>query len=87
MARPLRRHPAAAAFGWVLAAAAPLAFVAVFFAYPVLTVVGDGLRGLGDVLGRSAIREGAVVHGLAGDGLHGSHAWLSAFLRRRRWRA
>ncbi len=56
MARPLRRHPAAAAFGWVLAAAAPLAFVAVFFAYPVLTVVGDGLRGLGDVLGRSAIR-------------------------------
>ena len=56
MAWPLRRHPAAAAFGWVLAAAAPLAFVAVFFAYPVLTVVGDGLRGLGDVLGRSAIR-------------------------------
>ena len=56
MARPLRRHPAAAAFGWVLAAAVPLAFVAVFFAYPVLTVIGDGLSGLGDVLGRSAIR-------------------------------
>ena len=54
--RPLRRHPAAAAFGWVLAAAVPLAFVAVFFAYPVLTVIGDGLSGLGDVLGRSAIR-------------------------------
>ncbi|WP_419933524.1 ABC transporter permease [Candidatus Poriferisodalis sp.] len=42
--------------GWALAAAGPLAFVAVFFAYPVLTVVADGLRSLGDVLGRSAIR-------------------------------
>ena len=50
------RRPWASALGWALAAAAPLAFVAVFFAYPVLTVVGDGLRGLGDVLGRSAIR-------------------------------
>ena len=28
----------------------------VFFAYPVLTVVADGLSGLGDLLGRSAIR-------------------------------
>ena len=55
MARLLRRRHAAASFGWVLAAAAPLAFVAVFFAYPVLTVVGDGLSGLGDVLGRPAI--------------------------------
>ena len=55
MARPLRRRHAAASFGWVLAAAAPLAFVAVFFAYPVLTVVGDGLSGLGDLLGRPAI--------------------------------
>ena len=55
MARPLRRRHAAASFGWVLAAAAPLAFVTVFFAYPVLTVVGDGLSGLGDLLGRPAI--------------------------------
>lgn len=54
--RPLQRHPAMALAGWALAAAGPLAFVAVFFAYPVLTVVADGLRSLGDVLGRSAIR-------------------------------
>ncbi len=56
VSRPLRRHPAMAPVGWALAAAGPLAFVAVFFAYPVLTVVADGLRSLGDVLGRSAIR-------------------------------
>ena len=54
--RPLRRHPVAAVLGWAVAAAAPAAFLAVFFAYPVLTVVGDGLGGLGGVLGRSAIR-------------------------------
>lgn len=54
--RPLRRHPAIVPVGWALAAAAPLAFVAVFFAYPVLTVVADGLSSLGEVLGRSAIR-------------------------------
>lgn len=54
--RPQRRPPAAAPLAWALAAAAPLAFVAVFFAYPVLTVVADGFSGLGDVLGRSAIR-------------------------------
>ena len=54
--RPLRRHPVAAVLGWALAAAAPFAFLAVFFAYPVLTVVTDGLSSLGDVLGRSAIR-------------------------------
>ncbi len=40
---------------WALAAA-PLAFLAVFFAYPVLTVVADGLNSLGDLLGRSSIR-------------------------------
>ena len=56
VARPLRRRQAAAALGWTLAAAAPLAFLAVFFAYPVLTVVTDGLGSLGDLLGRSAIR-------------------------------
>ncbi len=50
------RRPRASALGWALAAAAPLAFVAVFFAYPVLTVVGEGLSGLGDLLGRPAIR-------------------------------
>ncbi len=54
--RPSRRHPAVALVGWSLAAAAPLAFLAVFFAYPVLTVVADGLHSLGDVLSRSAIR-------------------------------
>ncbi|WP_420444323.1 ABC transporter permease [Candidatus Poriferisodalis sp.] len=52
----LRRRSAAPALGWTIAAAAPLAFVGVFFAYPVLTVVADGLSGLGDLLGRSAIR-------------------------------
>ncbi|WP_419552398.1 ABC transporter permease [Candidatus Poriferisodalis sp.] len=56
MARSLRRRSAAPALGWTVAAAAPLAFVGVFFAYPVLTVVADGLSGLGDLLGRSAIR-------------------------------
>ena len=56
LSRPLRPQPVAAMLGWALAAAAPLAFVAVFFAYPVLTVVADGLSSLGDVLGRSAIR-------------------------------
>ncbi|WP_420626157.1 ABC transporter permease [Candidatus Poriferisodalis sp.] len=56
MARSLRRRSAAPALGWTIAAAAPLAFVGVFFAYPVLTVVADGLGGLGDLLGRSAIR-------------------------------
>ncbi|WP_420621164.1 ABC transporter permease [Candidatus Poriferisodalis sp.] len=56
MARSLRRRSAAPALGWTIAAAAPLAFVGVFFAYPVLTVVADGLSGLGDLLGRSAIR-------------------------------
>ncbi|WP_419944923.1 ABC transporter permease [Candidatus Poriferisodalis sp.] len=54
--RPLRQRRAAPAAGWAIAAAAPLAFMAVFFVYPVLTVVGDGLSGLADVLGRSAIR-------------------------------
>ena len=44
------------AAGWLLAAAVPLGFLAVFFAYPVLTVVADGLGGLGNLLGRSAIR-------------------------------
>ena len=43
--------------GWAIAAAAaPLAFLAVFFAYPVLTVVADGLGGVGDLFRRSAIR-------------------------------
>lgn len=41
---------------WALAAAAPLAFLAVFFAYPVLTVVADGLGVVGDLFRRSAIR-------------------------------
>ena len=54
--RPLRRRQVAAVLGWALAAAAPLAFLAVFFAYPVLTVVADGLNSLGDLLGRSSIR-------------------------------
>ena len=52
---PLRRS-ASPAIGWAVAAAAPLAFMALFFVYPVLTVVADGLGGLVDVLGRSAIR-------------------------------
>ena len=50
------RRSAPPAIGWVAAAAAPLAFMALFFVYPVLTVVADGLGGLVDVLGRSAIR-------------------------------
>ena len=54
--RPLRRRQVAAVLGWALAVAAPLAFLAVFFAYPVLTVVADGLNSLGDLLGRSSIR-------------------------------
>ncbi|WP_419864240.1 ABC transporter permease [Candidatus Poriferisodalis sp.] len=56
VARPLQRRQVAAIGGWVLAAIAPLAFLAVFFAYPVLTVVADGLSSLGDLEGRSAIR-------------------------------
>lgn len=55
-ARPLQRRQVAAIGGWALAAIAPLAFLAVFFAYPVLTVVADGLSSLGDLLARSAIR-------------------------------
>ena len=50
------RRTAAPAIGWAVAAAAPLAFMALFFVYPVLTVVADGLSGLAEVLGRSAIR-------------------------------
>ncbi len=56
VAQPPRRRQVAAVLGWALAAAAPLAFLAVFFAYPVLTVVADGLNSLGDLLGRSSIR-------------------------------
>ena len=56
VARPLQRRQVAAIGGWGLAAIAPLAFLAVFFAYPVLTVVADGLSSLGDLVGRSAIR-------------------------------
>ncbi|WP_420608840.1 ABC transporter permease [Candidatus Poriferisodalis sp.] len=56
VARPPRRRQVAAVLGWALAAAAPLGFLAVFFAYPVLTVVADGLNSLGDLLGRSSIR-------------------------------
>lgn len=56
VARPPRRRQVAAVLGWALAAAAPLGFLAVFFAYPVLTVVADGLNSLGDLLGRSVIR-------------------------------
>lgn len=44
------------AAGWLLAVAVPLGFLAVFFAYPVLTVVGDGFGGAMEVLGRPAIR-------------------------------
>ncbi|WP_419841708.1 ABC transporter permease [Candidatus Poriferisodalis sp.] len=51
-----RRRRAVAAFGWTAAAVPPIAFMAVFFAYPVLTVVADGFAGLGEVLGRPAIR-------------------------------
>lgn len=50
------RRPTPLAIGWTVAAAAPLAFMALFFVYPVLTVVADGFGGLVDVLGRSAIR-------------------------------
>ena len=56
VARPPWQRQAAAVLGWALAAAAPLAFLAVFFAYPVLTVVADGLNSLGDLLGRSSTR-------------------------------
>ncbi len=56
VARPPRRRQVAAVLGWALAAAAPLGFLAVFFAYPVLTVVADGLNSIGDLLGRSSIR-------------------------------
>ncbi|MYG60428.1 MAG: iron ABC transporter permease [Acidimicrobiales bacterium] len=56
VARPPWQRQVAAVLGWALAAAAPLAFLAVFFAYPVLTVVADGLNSLGDLLGRSSIR-------------------------------
>lgn len=56
VARLPRRRSAAAMIGWAVAAAAPLAFLAVFFAYPVLTVVADGLGGVGGLFGRSAIR-------------------------------
>ena len=49
-------QPSGLAVGWLLAALVPLGFLAVFFAYPVLTVVADGLGGLGDLLGRPAIR-------------------------------
>lgn len=56
VARPPRRRQVAAVLGWALAAVAPLAFLAVFFAYPVLTVVADGLNSIGDLLGRSSIR-------------------------------
>ncbi len=41
---------------WAAVATLPIAFVTVFFAYPVLTVVADGLASLGSLLGRSAIR-------------------------------
>ncbi len=51
-----RRRSAVPAIGWMAAAAAPLVFMALFFVYPVLTVVADGLGGLVEVLGRSAIR-------------------------------
>ena len=54
MVRPWRR--CGIAVGWLLAALVPLGFLAVFFAYPVLTVVADGLGGLGNLLGRPAIR-------------------------------
>jgi thiamine transport system permease protein len=56
VAWPLRRRRVAAVLGWALVASAPIAFLAVFFAYPVLTVVTDGLDNVGDLLGRSAIR-------------------------------
>lgn len=56
VARSPRRRQVAAVLGWALAAAAPLGFLAVLFAYPVLTVVADGLNSLGDLLGRSVIR-------------------------------
>ncbi len=54
--RSLVLRRAAPFMGWTIAAAAPLAFMAVFFVYPVLTVVADGFGGLVEVLGRPAIR-------------------------------
>ena len=56
----IRRLGVGAAAGWVLAAALPLAFVAVFFAWPVASIVGRGLfpaggfdaAGVLEVLGR-----------------------------------
>jgi len=56
----VRRIDARAAAGWILAAALPLAFVGVFFAWPVASIVGRGLfpggvldvGGILEVLGR-----------------------------------
>ena len=53
---PTRRRWGAATVAWAVAAAAPLGFLSIFFAYPVLTVVGDGLSGLRDLLGSAPIR-------------------------------
>jgi thiamine transport system permease protein len=49
----VRRIDARVAAGWILAAALPLAFVAVFFAWPVASIVGRGLfpGGVLDVAG------------------------------------
>ncbi len=61
----------------VATVAVPLGFLAVFFAYPVLAIVGRGLvpqwsvdlDPLGDVVTDAALRHIAVVHRLAGDAL------------------